>query len=356
MESPVDRQAGGKSMSRTTACSTSICCPACYGQLSEGQCQRCGEQFSSTFGIVDLRWPRPKAEESDDADQQFELAFLKEVLPAYGESSYRELVEIVMQISRELLDVPEEVVGNFEAYRKKSEARGTLMLEMFSDLASNHFPPQNKRIALDIGCGVGTATVALAQHYRCAIGLDPMLTNLLLAQKYCLEQGIDNTVFVQGFAQQLPINDRCVDFTVALNVIEHLMAVEEAFFEVARVLVPHGSFCGDSRNRYDLFFPEPHIQLRFFGFVPRRFQKRVARKLRNMPYDNIKLLSFLELKRFARNAFGKAIVITYPQAAAYGYPSKWDNRLLAVRKVPILRTLLLALFPTLLLVARSPNS
>ncbi len=343
-------------MNKVTACTQSICCPACHGPLLEGQCQRCGEQFASTYGILDLRWPRPGSEEAGDADRQFEQAFLKEVQPAYEESSYRELVEMVMRISRDLLDVPDEVVGNFESYRNKSEARGMRMFKMFHETASDYYPPQTTRTALDIGCGVGTATVNLAQHYGCAIGLDPMLTNLLLAQKYCSEQGINNTIFVQGYAQRLPISDRCVDFAVALNVIEHLMAVEEAFFEVARVLAPQGSFSGDSRNRYDLFFPEPHIQVRFFGFVPRQLQKRMARKLRNMPYDNIKLLSFLELRRYAQNAFGKSIVITYPQASAYGYASKWDERLAAVRKVPLLGTLLLVFFPTLILVAPSPNS
>ena len=332
-----------------------ICCPACYGRLVENQCSGCGEQFSSTYGILDLRWPRPDSVQASDANRRFEQAFLAEVLPAYEVSSYRDLQRIVTRISRELLEVPAEVVDHFEAYRDGSEARGMRMFEMFREQAIEYFPASRSRTALDIGCGVGTATIGLSHHYDCAIGLDPMLTNLLLAQKHCVEQGINNVVFVQGFGQKLPIRGRSVDFAVALNVIEHLMAVEEALDEVSRVLAPEGCFCGDSRNRYDFFFPEPHIQLRLFGFIPRRYQKEVAWRLRSMPYDNIKLLSYLELKRYARDAFGENVVITYPKASAYGYPSKWDARLKMVRKMPMLSTLLLAIFPTQLIIAGSPG-
>lgn len=337
-------------------CSQVICCPACHGRLEKGQCQNCGELFDNTFGVLDLRWPRPDPEGAIDADSRFELAFLQEVLPVYENSSYRQLIEIVMRISRELLDVPEQIIDHFENYRNRSEARGKRMLEMFNARLAQYFPSPKPKIVLDVGCGVGAITAELSRQFECAIGLDPMLSNLLLAQKYFSEQGLTNGVFVQGYAQQLPIADESVNYSVALNVIEHLIKVEETFHEIARVLRPRGCFVGDSRNRYDLFFPEPHIKVRFFGFIPRAYQKDMAHKLRNMPYDNINLLSARELKRYARQAFGNSAIVTHPRVAAYGVSPIWDKRLATVFNIPVLGAALLAVFPTLLLIVGPKDS
>jgi len=175
----------------------------------------------------------------------------------------------------------------------------------------------------------------------------------LIAQKYCQENGIDNVNFIQARAQHLPLAERCADYIVAQNVIEHLMEVGPAFAEVARVLVQGGCFCGDSRNRYDLFFVEPHVKLHLFGYLPRPIQPWMARRLRHLPYIGVRLLSLGELRRYARQAFGDSVTVTFPLASAYGVSAKWDKRLAGVENTPLLGSALLAVFPTHVLVAQA---
>jgi SAM-dependent methyltransferase len=147
--------------------------------------------------------------------------------------------------------------------------------------------------------------------------------------------------------------DDVVDYAVGQNVIEHLFEVEPVFYELQRVLKRNGCFCGDSRNRFDLFLPEPHAQLRWVGLWPRRLQARYVWQRRQMPYDSTHLLSLWELKRFSRRAFGDSGQIVFPLSAAYGRSAKWDKLFQTIARVPILRSLLLAVFPSHLLIARA---
>ncbi len=215
---------------------------------------------------------------------------------------------------------------------------------------------QNQQMALDIGCGVGTSTAILADQFNTVVGIDPSLPDLILATKYCQEQQINNTLLVQAFAQYIPLENNSISYAVALNVIEHLFKVEAAFIEFQRVLKPGGCFCGDSRNRYDPLFPEPHAQLRWVGFFPRSIQPWYVWTFKKRPYKSAYLLSWFELKRYANHAFGQTAIITYPLVSAYEPASKIDKWIHAMEKVPVIGNWALPIFPSHLLLAKAGNS
>ena len=321
-----------------------LLCPSCQRTLEQNHCPNCGESFSQTLGILDLRWPRPPSPTTA------EETLVAKLVEQFETKTYRELVTLRFQN----LDAPPEFLTLYHDYQTNLQTRGKSMMHMFQARLSEYYEIPDCQLALDIGCGVGTSTAVLANQFAQVIGIDPSLPDLILAQKYCQEQQIENTLFVQAFAQHLPLQDNLVSYAVALNVIEHLFDVENAFAEFRRILKPGGCFCGDSRNRYDLFFPEPHAQLHWVGLFPRRFQPWYVRTFKKRSYTSAHLLSWLELRRFAKHIFDQT-TITYPLVSAYGQPVQTDKWIHLLEKIPVFRHLALIIFPSHLLLAKVEN-
>lgn len=322
-------------------------CPACYGQLTDGQCRACQRQFPQTMGIPDLRWPQP--EQADAA----EAKLVDLIVANYATLSFMELTSLWFQTAAQDADVPEDMMAWMEAYHSSLQARGQQMVDMFMQQTKGQFMLPGQRVALDIGCGVGASSVALMRDFALVLGIDVYLPSLLIARKFFEEQGVDNIVLAQAYAQHLPLAADVVDFAVAQNVIEHLFTVEEAFCDIRRVLRPGGCFAGDSRNRFDLFLPEPHARLRWVGLWPRRWQPWYVWRLRKMPYDLTYLLSLRQLWRFARAAFGRSVRILFPLSAAYGRSGRVDGLIERLNRLPWLKWPLLAIFPSHLLIAQA---
>ena len=92
---------------------------------------------------------------------------------------------------------------------------------------------------LDVGCGEGQIT-RLAQRLEGAsrvVGVDPTWAQLAAAQA---RDGA--TLLARAGAASLPFPDGCFDAAIACLVFEHIVAVDEAVAEVARVLAPGGRF------------------------------------------------------------------------------------------------------------------
>jgi ubiquinone/menaquinone biosynthesis C-methylase UbiE len=271
------------------------------------------------------------------------------MLALYPTATFKELAVVRFQGSQ----TPEQLLSVYRGYHASLQERGAHMVHMFRQRLATSYRLPGQKLALDIGCGVGTSITALAQEFEWVLGLDPFLPNLLLARKFFQERGIENVILVQAYAQHIPLRDDCADYAVAQNVIEHLLDVEPAFHELRRVLQPGGCFCGDSRNRFDLFFPEPHAKLRWVGFFPRWLQPWYVRKFRDIPYSTTQLLSLGELQGLARRAFGKSARVVFPFVSAYGQSPRWDEMIDLVERIPAIRTAVLAVFPSHLLLAKA---
>lgn len=165
-------------------------------------------------------------------------------------------------------------------------------------------PVPTDGVALDLGCGGGSALFALAKRASLAIGLDNALSELLLAKKRLIEAGIENVALVCGDAAQLPLPPQSIAIQNATDVVEHMPAPERFLAEARRVMRPGGVFFFNSPNRFSLLTREPHVKLWGVGFLPRPWMEPYVRWRLGRAYQGKRLLSLFELRRLLRRTFG----------------------------------------------------
>ena len=90
--------------------------------------------------------------------------------------------------------------------------------------------------ALDVGCGAGLSTAALAPLARQVIGLEPVSAMLMHRQAVA-----PHARFVVGRAERLPFAARSLDLVAAAGSLNYA-DLPSALAEVARVLTPEGTF------------------------------------------------------------------------------------------------------------------
>ena len=95
--------------------------------------------------------------------------------------------------------------------------------------------------ALDIGAGMGAATVLAARKGAQVVAVEPMpfLRSVLRVRR--LAQRARKRIEVQdGAAEHLPVTDGSIDAAWAMNVMHHFTDVDAAIGELLRVLAPGG--------------------------------------------------------------------------------------------------------------------
>lgn len=93
------------------------------------------------------------------------------------------------------------------------------------------------RSVVDIGCGEGQISRALAAQGSEVIGVDPTDLHIDIAR-----QRGGGPRYEKGSASHLPVADQSVDAALACLVFEHIDDLDGALAEVARVLKPGGRF------------------------------------------------------------------------------------------------------------------
>ena len=90
---------------------------------------------------------------------------------------------------------------------------------------------------LDLGCGTGRFTAALAQAFGCAaVGVEPSAAMLEVASS----RGEAKIEWDQGDAENIPLENQSVDLVFMSQVFHHLSEPERALKEINRVLTRGG--------------------------------------------------------------------------------------------------------------------
>lgn len=98
------------------------------------------------------------------------------------------------------------------------------------------------RVGLDVGCGNGRHTEALAPHVEHAIGLDASGGLLAEARARATDRGFDAS-WLHGDASRLPLREGTVDLAVYVATLHHLPTRDArvaSLAELGRVLAPGG--------------------------------------------------------------------------------------------------------------------
>jgi len=90
---------------------------------------------------------------------------------------------------------------------------------------------------LDIGCGTGNYTIALAETGLLLFGMEPSIEMLNEARNR-----YDGINWTQGCAEDISIYDESFSGAIATLTIHHWTDVRQGFKEIARVLKPRGRF------------------------------------------------------------------------------------------------------------------
>ncbi len=148
-----------------------------------------------------------------------------------------------------------DLFQNRDEESRRLKQRAGMRLEGFIPLLKRHGLVDGMSV-LEIGCGHGVRTSALARNFPNSqiLGLD--LSRALLEE--AKKNAFSNVRYLEGNAERLPFADGSVDFVYARLVFMHLRNPLAVIREVKRVLRPGGTFLIEDADRdFMNFNPAP---------------------------------------------------------------------------------------------------
>ena len=145
-------------------------------------------------------------------------------------------------------------------------------------LSEAQFAPQNKRM-VEIGCGVGRMSFALAKRFETVDAIDISSEMIKRAKELQARLGIDNVRFHAGDGSDLgPIPDASIDFGFSYIVFQHIPEVSVILnyvLELGRVLKPGGLFRFQLNGYHRWVLPGGYCLM--WGSSPLRWAKSLHR-------------------------------------------------------------------------------
>ncbi|HSX26160.1 MAG TPA: bifunctional 2-polyprenyl-6-hydroxyphenol methylase/3-demethylubiquinol 3-O-methyltransferase UbiG, partial [Chlamydiales bacterium] len=126
-------------------------------------------------------------------------------------------------------------------------AENAIRIPWIREEISHHLPSK----VLDIGCGAGLLTNALAAAGHHVAGIDLSSTSLQIAKKYDKTHQVNYQI---ANAYSLPFPDNHFDTVCAMDVLEHVEDPGLLIAEASRVLKPNGLFFFHTFNRNPLSY------------------------------------------------------------------------------------------------------
>jgi ubiquinone/menaquinone biosynthesis C-methylase UbiE len=230
-------------------------------------------------------------------------------------------------------------------YRKRLE----IVLEWIDELAI----PVGQKI-LEIGCGAGRCTVALAERGYLVQAMDSVPGMLDSTQQLAIQAGVRPSVSIGlGDAHRLSFRDGSFAAVLAIGVIPYLHSPQKALREMARVLKPGGFLLVTAGNHWrlnNIMDPWSSPPLQPAKRVLRTMLQRFRNPRPERPCPPLRLYSSGELGLWLRSlglAKLKTTTVGFPPLTFHGQPIfgertslRLNNWLqgLANRKVPAIRS------------------
>lgn len=124
------------------------------------------------------------------------------------------------------------------------------------------------RRMLEIGCGAGLLSMALASETQETVGIDVSASAIAFADALKQELGCQNAAFEIGDAEALRFENQAFDLLLCSEVLEHLLRPEQALAEFRRVLKAGGSLILTTPSAASL----SHGSMRLLRQLSRRIQ------------------------------------------------------------------------------------
>jgi SAM-dependent methyltransferase len=227
------------------------------------------------------------------------------------------------------------------------ELRAQEVSDQIEMIAGRSLRPDD--LVLEVGAGTAALATALARRAGHVVASDVSVAWLVLARRRIRAAGVDNVTLIASTGDRLPFPTATFDLVVAADVIEHVPDARALVAACHDVIRPGGAVWLSTPNRLSVT-PEPHVRVWGVGYLPRPLGKRLVRRVRGVPYDDIHTLSVFGLRRTLAATKGR-VRITSPaiaQAVRRGYPPV-SRRLIGVyevlRRVPLVRQLMLLVTP-----------
>jgi carbamoyltransferase len=147
---------------------------------------------------------------------------------------------------REGQDVTEVVKQFYEEtpfpnYEDMDNVRGLLEKAhqgLFARLLNEQIPYDAR--VVEIGCGTGQLTNFLAIAHRSVLGTDMCLNSLRLAQRFKIEQGLEQATFAQMNLFRPALRNDFFDYVICNGVLHHTSDPRGAFQRLAKLVKPGG--------------------------------------------------------------------------------------------------------------------
>jgi len=275
-------------------------CPICRGPLQRQSdayvCTRDRRSYPVRFGIPDFR-----IDPDHPVLSPHEEDLLRRMITEYSSVSFDDLMQFDPGQS---LVIPPSLRTKKRVHIETGIVRGKDSLEEIQGLVTL---PDRGRF-LEIGCGPGGFLVAATEIFHTVVGLDINPVRLVLAKKR-LDEANRQAVLVCGCAEYLPFPEGVFHLVVGADVIEHVKDPVQVMDQTHRVLAPGGAVFLATPNRWSLT-PEPHVNVWGVGFLPKTWRERYVELMRHLPYRDISLFNWFELRRLlSRTRFARWKII-----------------------------------------------
>jgi len=252
----------------------SLLCPNCSGLLHREEdslrCKNCAEQFPVEDEIP---------------------IFAKDKNFYYGEISEEAMKNVLKSAKNTTVADSLRKYTSSEFILNYALAKERSILKLFTDISDD------KKV-LDLGCGWGNISLALAGNVKEIIAADLTALRLQFLKKRCFEENVTNiTCVCLGDRQKLPFSSGIFDLVILNGVLEWIpesidgnpLEIQKKFMqEVVRILKPHGQVFIGIENRIGYGYlrgaAEDHTGLKYGSLIPRSLANIYSRWKRKKPY------------------------------------------------------------------------